>query len=258
MQGLHDRDHRARPLTAAPWQRLPEALAALGLGVPPEAPARLVAFAERLLAANERLNLTRITAPAEVVEKHLLDALLALPLLDPLAADGPLSLADVGTGGGVPGIPLALARPSWRVTLVEATRRKAEFLEEARAALALGERVAVRCARAEELGREPDARAVLDAAVARAVGSVATVLELTLPLVRVGGRVVLYRGPSAEAAERAEAARVAPLLGGSEELTALRVALPSGAERLLLAIDKRADTPQAYPRRAGVPAKRPL
>lgn len=237
---------------------MPEALAALGLAVPPDAPARLREFAERLLAANERLNLTRITAPEEVVEKHLLDALLALPLLDPLAAGGPLALVDVGTGGGVPGLPLALMRPNWRVTLVEATRRKAEFLAQARDALALEGRVAVRCTRAEELAREPDARAVHDAAVARAVGSVATVLELTLPLVRVGGRVVLYRGPSAESAERAEAERVGPLLGGSDEVTAVRVALPSGAERLLLAIDKRAETPEPYPRRPGVPAKRPL
>lgn len=213
--------------------------------------ATLARFLDLLKSAGEKQNLTRITDEDAAVEKHALDALLGLELLQ----DGPL--VDVGSGSGVPGLPLAIARPGWKVALVESERRKAAFLDEARRALGLADRVTVHAERAEALARDPDHREAYGCAVVRAVGSVATCLELTLPLVRVGGRAVLYRGPSNPDEELAEARAVAPLLGGGEPLVVART-LPSGAARRLLAVPKLAPAPERYPRRPGIPAKRPL
>jgi 16S rRNA (guanine527-N7)-methyltransferase len=210
-------------------------------------------FADLLRAGNERTNLTRITDEAELVEKHVLDALLGLPLLPP----GPLRLVDVGAGAGVPGIPLALARPDLAVTLCEAASRKTVFLAEARVALGLEARLHVETTRAETLGRRADARESFDVAVARAVGPVATCLELMLPLLRLGGRALLYRGPSDAEAEDATAATVAPLLGGGPPRI-VHATLPSGAGRRFVIVEKVAPTAERYPRRDGVPANKPL
>lgn len=226
--------------------------AALGGGVrADDGVALLTRFFELLRSAGERQNLTRITDEQELVEKHAVDALLGLALLE----DGPI--IDIGSGAGVPGVPLAIARPAWSVALVESERRKAAFLDEARAALGLADRVAVHAERAEALGRDPAHRERYGGAVVRAVGSVATCLELTLPLVRVGGRAVLYRGPANAEVELAEARAVAPQLGGGEPMVLDRV-LPSGAARRLLAVPKVGPTPARYPRKPGIPAKRPL
>ncbi|MGE0707416.1 MAG: 16S rRNA (guanine(527)-N(7))-methyltransferase RsmG [Planctomycetota bacterium] len=197
---------------------------------------------------NQRTNLTRITGEAAFAERHALDALLGLPLLD---AAGVETLVDVGSGCGVPGVPLALARPAWSVLLLESARRKATALEELCASVP---RLTVRAARAEEAGRDPALREAHDAAVIRAVGSVGLSLELALPLVRPGGLCVLYRGPGDE---RVEAEAAAALLGGGE-VRLERHALPSGAERGLLSVRKAGPTPARYPRRPGVPERRPL
>lgn len=235
------------------WAALAGALERAGVPLPPGALEGLASFFDLIRAAGERQNLTRIVDEAEWVEKHALDALLGLTQLPP--EDDPL--VDVGSGGGVPGIPIALARPASHVTLVESERRKAAFLEEACAALGLASRVTVRPERAERSGHDPALRETFGAAVVRAVGPAATCLELTMPLVRPGGRVVLYRGPTNAEADLAAARAAAPLLGGGEpRLHALT--LPSGAGRCLLVIPKLAATPDRYPRREGVPAKRPL
>jgi len=211
---------------------------------------RLRRLSGLLAAANARTNLTRIAGEAEFVEKHALDALLGAPLLPA----GPL--VDVGSGGGVPGLVLAIVAPERPVLLVEAVRKKTAFLEDAVRALAL-ERVAVRWGRAEEVGREPERREAFAGATVRAVGPVAACLELTLPLVRVGGAAVLYRGPAEADAEDAAAAAAAPLLGGGAPVAHART-LPSGAARRLVVVPKEGPTPERFPRRPGVPAKRPL
>ena len=225
----------------------------------PDAIEGLRAYWRLLEAANAEQNLTRITGLEAFLEKHALDALLALPLLPasaPPGVAGPPLLVDVGAGGGVPGIPLALALPGWRVVLVEATRKKVEFLTRAAATLGAG-RVEARWARAEDAGRAPDLRAQATAAVARAVGSVPACLELCLPLVAVGGRVLLYRGPDKAESELAEARRVSALLGGGPP-EVREASLPGGALRRLIAVTKVGPTPKAYPRRSGLPAKQPL
>lgn len=234
-----------------------EALAALaGVALDPTALARLRRFAELLVAGNERTNLTRITGEAELLEKHLLDALLGARRL--LSGEGapPASLVDVGTGGGVPGIPLAVVWPGTRVLLVESQGKKAAFLADAARELGL-ERVEVAGGRAEDLARGPPHREAFEAATLRAVGSVATCLELGLPFLRPGGRLLLYRGPAGEEDEVLAARGVAPLLGGGEPRGVVEV-LPGGARRRLVVVPKASATPARYPRRPGVPARSPL
>ncbi|MEZ6188046.1 MAG: 16S rRNA (guanine(527)-N(7))-methyltransferase RsmG [Planctomycetota bacterium] len=220
--------------------------AAAGIELAPDACARLARYVELLLAANQRTNLTRITEPTDVLTKHLVDALLGLPRLAP-------PLVDVGSGGGVPGLVLACVHPEWRVALVESTSRKTNFLSEAAAALGLTQ-VEVHCARAEALGRG-ELRETFRSATLRAVSSVATCLELGLPLVEAGGGVLLYRG--SEALELGAANGVSATLGGGP-LEVEEQALPDGSGRVLLWAPKREATPARYPRRDGVPAKRPL
>ncbi len=115
----------------------------------------------------------------------------------------------------------------------------------------------MRNARAEALGRDPALRGAFACATSRALGPVGTCLELSLPLVRPGGRAVLFRGPAQEEVELAAARAVAPLLGGAPP-EVVRYALPGGAGRRLLVVEKAGVTPEQYPRRDGVPAKRPL
>jgi 16S rRNA (guanine527-N7)-methyltransferase len=159
------------------------------------------------------------------------------------------TLVDVGSGGGMPGIPLAIARPELAVTLLESDGRKAAFLVHAAASLALDLEVVAE--RAEEVGRGPR-RETFDLAVCRALAAMPVVAELCLPLVRVGGRLLAMKG---EAWEEAESA--ARLLGGGTPrvLPAPSAARPGG---VVVEIEKVAPTPADYPRRSGVPARRPL
>lgn len=180
-----------------------ERLAALGVSLDDAATSKLGDYLARLLAMNEQMNLTAITDPAEVWTRHGLDALSLVPLLAEL---GPRSsLVDIGSGGGVPGLPIAIARPDLRVTLVEATQKKAAFLVAVAKALGLAN-VSVRAERAEQLGRGP-LREAFDVATARAVGKIALLAPLMVPFVKPGGRVLLIKGQRA-GEELAEAATV--------------------------------------------------
>jgi 16S rRNA (guanine527-N7)-methyltransferase len=162
-------------------------------------------------------------------------------------------LVDVGSGAGLPGLPIKIARPDLDVTLIEADQAKAAFLVHACAALGL-EHVEVVARRAEEAGQDPRLREAFDVAVARALAPLPVLMELCLPLVRVGGRLLAQK---TEAEETAAAARAIQLLGG--ELSGV-LAAPSPARRAgtVVVIDKVRPTPPLYPRRAGVPARRPL
>ena len=184
-------------------------------------------------------------------DRALLDD--SLVLLDFLPL-GPLRVIDVGSGGGLPGLPLKLARPELRLTLLEANQRKAAFLVQAAAQLGLRE-VEVVARRAEEAGREPRHREAYDFALARAVAPMRVLAELCLPFVAVGGRLLAMK---ADALAEAEAARgVIERLGG--ELVAVTPAA-SGARSLgqVVVVEKVRATPPEYPRRAGVPGRRPL
>src|SRR5258708_7702084 len=166
---------------------------------------------------------------------------------------GAHNLVDVGSGAGLPGIPIKIARPDLDVTLIEADQAKAAFLVHACAALGL-DQVEVVARRAEEAGHDPRLRERFDVAVARALAPLPVLAELCLPLVRVGGRLLAQK---TEAEDPTAAARAIQLLGG--ELSFV-VAAPSTARGTgtVVVIDKTRPTPALYPRRAGVPARKPL
>jgi 16S rRNA (guanine527-N7)-methyltransferase len=195
---------------------------------------------ERLLSSWPGLISTRAREDAGALVRD------SLALLDHLG--DATTVVDVGSGGGMPGIPLEIARPDLRLTLVEADRRKAAFLVHAAASLDLD--VDVVAERAEDVGRGP-LREAFDLAVCRALGPMPVVAELCLPLVRTGGRLLAMAG-QAEPFE--EAAR---LVGGGEPLA---LPAPTGARRSgrVIVVPKLAPTPDRYPRRAGVPQRRPL
>ena len=185
-----------------------------------------------------------VVADASALVPHLLDALSLVPFVE----EGG-SLVDVGSGGGFPGIPLAIAS-GLSVTLVEPIRKKAEFLREAIAACGVaGEALAER---AETVARDPRYRERFDYATARAVSRAPTVAELTLPLLRVGGRALLQRG-AVEDRERRALDDAAPVLGGS----VVEERIIDG-ERRVLVVEKRVPSSERFPRRNGVPEKRPL
>jgi 16S rRNA (guanine527-N7)-methyltransferase len=177
-------------------------------------------YLARLLAMNEQMNLTAIVDPVAAWDKHVLDALTLLPLLRELSAGA--RLADVGSGGGVPGIPLALARPDLKVTLIESTQKKAAFLVAVAAALGLSQ-VTVRAARAEQLG-QGELRGDFDAVVARAVGKLSALVPMTAPLARTGGLLLLVKGQRANE----ELAAAAKILAKHQTVHEKTVATPTG------------------------------
>lgn len=210
-------------------------------------------YHEMLLDWNTRMNLTALTAPEDVAVKHIIDSLTAY---DAALFDGAWTLIDVGTGAGLPGIPLAVYAPHLTVTLLDSLNKRVRFLTEVTAAMGLQN---VRCihARAEEAARTAEHRAAYDIAVSRAVARLPVLLEYTLPFVRVGGTLLALKG-RAYAEEQKEARRAAEVLGGGR-ITARPVHLPGLDDvRAILTVTKERQTPAAYPRGGGAPTRRPL
>ncbi len=211
-------------------------------------------YADELIRWNQEFNLTAITDREGIQIKHFLDALSILKVLPP--GSGPASVIDVGTGAGFPGLPLKIARPELAVTLAEATGKKAAFCEAVVEKLGL-EGVTVLKSRAEELGQDPAHREQYDWALARAVAEMPVLAEYLLPLARVGGHALAQKGENAPAETQAAAGAIGKLGGDLEQLAP--VAVPGLAEqRYLVVLRKIAPTPAAYPRRAGMPSKKPL
>jgi 16S rRNA (guanine527-N7)-methyltransferase len=162
-------------------------------------------------------------------------------------------VVDVGSGGGLPGLPLKIVLPGLNMTLVEADQAKAAFLVRACAALGLRD-VAVLARRAEEVGRDPLYRESFDVAVARALAPMPVLVELCLPLVRVGGRLLAQK---TESEDMGGATRAIEALGGSLNSVVAAPSAARGAGTVVI-VDKLRPTPPAYPRRAGVPARKPI
>jgi len=207
-----------------------------------------------LLRENQKFNLTAITDPEEIRQKHFADS---LALLDdepcPLAPHA--SLLDVGSGGGFPGVPLKIARPDIALTLLEATGKKADFLR----ALTeeLGIEAMVLHARAEEAAHDPAYRERFDVVTARAVAALPLLCELCLPFVKVGGAFVAYKGPREKAEEEIYAAHKAiKLLGAAVERMHAESTSYGGRTRIMLR--KISRTPANYPRNHGAMRKNTL
>lgn len=239
----------ARAARVALEQLLETDAPALRAELPPGFADAAEAYVRLLLEANARLNLTRVVEPDAVARLHLLDSLAALPLLPSSGA-----AVDLGSGGGMPGIVLAIARPAVHWTLVDSVGKKADALRGFVAALGLTN-VVVLAERAEMLGQGP-ARASFDLVTARACAALPVLAEYALPLLRVGGMLIAWKGPISSD-ELAAGAVASDLLGGGapEERPTGVAAL--GDHRFVL-IGKRRPTPSRWPRRPGEPARRPL
>lgn len=229
-----------------------DAAVLFGVQLTAEQVAQFETYARELIAWNERVNLTAITDPEGVRVRHFLDSL-------SIAQAGPLPpglrVMDVGAGAGFPGLPLQIAFPELRVTLLEATGKKVQFLEHLINLLGLTNARAVH-ARAEEAGHMPEHRAAYDLVAARAVARLPSLLEYLLPLARVGGRCIALKGATA-AAEAADSRRALAALGG--RLIEIQSApLPDIHDHFLVVVKKVAPTPPIYPRPPGTPTKRPL
>jgi 16S rRNA (guanine527-N7)-methyltransferase len=202
---------------------------------------------------NERFNLTAITAPNEIEIKHFLDSLTCLLAMGKNPAG---RLVDVGSGAGFPGLPLKIAVPSLQVTLVESVGKKANFCQHVVDELELGE-IEVVNARAEEIGQDAAYRGANDWAVARAVAAMPVLVEYVLPLLKLGGKAVIQKGETGPAETHSAEAAI-QILGGKVE-GIRRLDLPRVVEaRFLIVVAKVVATPEKYPRRPGMPAKRPL
>ena len=208
-------------------------------------------FHALLREANARFNLTRVPDDvAEACDRNYIDSLAAFPYLA-----GARTAADVGSGAGFPGIPLAVACPGVSFTLIEAQGKRASFLEEAKEKLGLAN-VRVLCCRAEDAGRG-ELRGTFDAALARAVAPLSVLAEYLLPLVRKGGCMLAYKGPQAR--EEAEQAKAALCLLGAGECEILDAPIPGRDwNHTIVRAFRTGDVPDKYPRRAGLPEKKPL
>ena len=225
-------------------------------------------YYRELAAWNERLNLTAIVGYEAVQRKHFLDSLSCL-LAFPTASRGAgvpstmqlqhdthgLSLLDVGSGAGFPGLPLKIMLPEAKVTLIESIGKKVAFLRHMIQILDLRD-VEVIQGRAEEIAHQPSQRERYDVVAARAVAQLAVLSEYCLPFCRVGGRMIAQKGEDAQAETEQSRAAIERL--GGRLVVVKPVDLGLGLDRYLVVMDKVGRTPDLYPRRVGVPSKRPL
>ncbi len=225
----------------------------LGLELGPDVQRAFSIYADELLTWNEKFNLTAITEPDAIEMRHFLDSLTVIKAIPMTAGQ---RVIDVGTGAGFPGLPLRLMFPSIELTLLEATAKKTSFLEHIKARLNLNN-VRIVTARAEEAGQDSAHREQFDVVLARAVAQMPVLGEYLLPLCKVGGKCVALKGENA-VSEARQAEQALKILGGHVSKV-VEMELPQVPEtHHLVVIQKVAATPPQYPRRAGIPAKRPL
>jgi 16S rRNA (guanine527-N7)-methyltransferase len=230
-----------------------QASALFHLTLTPEQEAQFEAYARELVSWNAHTNLTAIADPEGVRVRHFLDSLSVAKVL-PLEAG--MRVIDVGTGAGFPGLPLAILVAGLRVTLLEATGKKIAFLDHVIKTLGLTDARTLH-ARAEDAGHMDNHRAHYDLVLARAVARLPGLLEYMLPLAKVGGRCVALKGTTARE-EADDAARALATLGGALERIEA-VTLPGVDEpHHLVIVQKVGKTPPSYPRKPGIPTRKPL
>lgn len=223
----------------------------IGVKVTPAQAESFQTYLELLLSWNEKINLTAITDPSEVVEKHFVDS---LTLLSHCKIKQGAKVIDVGTGAGFPGVPLKIMRPDIQLTLLDSLNKRLNFLGEVCSTLGIeAERIHKR---AEEAGLEHKMRESYDVAAARAVAPLNVLCEYCLPLVKMKGYFLAMKGPGAK--EELEQAQNALQVLGGTDVELLSLSLPEGGERNIVAVRKKAFTPKGYPRHGGTITKHPL
>ena len=206
-----------------------------------------------ILDWNEKVNLTNITDPEEFRVKHLMDSLMCVDFPE---YDAAKSIIDVGTGGGFPGIPLAVYSPEKHFTLLDSLNKRLKIIGELSSELGITN-IDLLHARAEDAARDPKHREKYDLCVSRAVSNLSTLAEYCLPFIRKGGYLMAYKGPDCEA-ELKDASEALKILGGKAVEIRDTSMAEYGLEHKILVIEKVKNTPKAYPRQAGKPAKAPL
>lgn len=247
------------PVDAATGPPLGELFRRSGVPLNHEQVRRLTTYRDLLFAANQTTNLTAVRDLPGIERRLILESLrLAAPTRAlPAPEDGRRrSLIDLGTGGGVPGLVLAIACPDFNVFLLDATGKKVAFLDEVVQTLALTNTTTIH-ARAEEIGHQPRYRQGFDVVTARAVGTLPTLLELGLPLLRNGGHLLLPKGIDIDD-ELVAGRRAADILGGDIVSSNILPDVGSTIDTRLVIARKASPTPATYPRRTGIPSKTPL
>ena len=232
-----------------------EGAARLGIDLDGEQVERFRSYYDELIAWNENVNLTSVTGCEEVQERHFLDSLAVASALPPTVLDGSDGLLDVGTGAGFPGLPLKIVFPRVNLTLLEATGKKTTFLRHVVDELRL-EGVEVVTGRAEDEAHGPEMRERFGVVASRAVARLDVLAELCLPFCAVGGVMIALKGQKVEE-ELREARNAIETMGGRADDHGMLVGSPVGIGTLVV-IEKQRATPPSYPRRPGIPSKRPL
>ncbi|MGX7043130.1 16S rRNA (guanine(527)-N(7))-methyltransferase RsmG [Leuconostoc holzapfelii] len=207
-----------------------------------------------LVATNEHVNLTAITEKNDVYLKHFYDSL-TVAQYETALQDSHGTLIDVGTGAGFPSLPLKIAYPNLNITMVDALKKRVNFLQEVVTTLGLSG-VTIVHGRAEDIGQDPKYREQFDFATARAVARTSVLAEYTLPFVKIGGEFLVMKGAAAEQ-ELADGQQALATLGGQLR-DAYEFTLPNGDTRFVQIVAKTKKTPKKYPRQAGTPSKKPI
>ncbi len=237
-------------------ERLSAAATKLGLQLGSSQLEQFNIYYQELVDWNKRVNLTAITDYEEVQIKHFFDSLTVTLGWQPPVSGADSQLIDVGTGAGIPGIPLKILFPDIKLVLLDSTAKKAAFLDHLKQKLRL-DNVEIVVGRAEEVAHETQYREKFDMVLSRGVASLPTLVELTLPFCKIGGSFIAQKKGAIDP-EISSSSKAISLLGGSLR-EVKRVDLEEFTdERRLIIIDKLSPTPQHYPRRPGIPSKRPL
>lgn len=228
----------------------------LGIELSEKQKQQFICFYEMLVEKNKVMNLTAITEFNEVIIKHFLDSLALVKVIGKEKLSSDVSIIDIGTGAGFPGIPLKIAFPDIKITLLDSLNKRINFLKETANELGL-ENIDFIHGRSEDFGKNPQYREIYDICVSRAVANLATLSEFCVPFVKIGGFFVSYKAGDC-GKEVEESAKAVEKMGGSVKKILEYIVPESDLNRVLLLIEKEKATPKAYPRKAGTPAKEPI